>query len=325
MSHDAAPRRKSTAPRLPRRRPVSYKRAMPSPEDRREIVDPELLARLAHLSFRAQRLAEGVLAGMHKSPHHGASVEFAEHREYAPGDELKHIDWKAYAKSDRYQIKQYEDETNLRSFLLVDTSNSMQYGQGAESKITRAALLAAALGYLLLRQGDSVGLLTFGDRLGTYIPPRARPDHFWNLVHTLERAPVGGPTDISRALSHIAEVGGRRAVVFVFSDCLEFDLKFVSLCRQLRRRRHHVQVFQVLHPDEVEFPFEELTLFEELESAQTELADPRGMRAQYLAEMQAFCDDIRKRLLEGDVGYRRVLTTEPAEPLLRQVVGGGGR
>ena len=295
-------------------------------EKLREIVEPELLARLSHLSFRAQRLAEGVLTGMHKSPHHGASVEFAQHREYVPGDELKHIDWKAYAKSDRYQIKQYEDETNLRSFLLVDTSNSMQYGDaaGKNNKLTHAALLAAALGFLLLRQGDSVGLLTFGDRLGTYIPPRARPDHFWNLVHTLERAPVGGSTDITRALSHIAEVGGRRAVIFVFSDCLEFDLKFVSICRQLRRRRHHVQVFQVLHPDEVDFPFEELTLFEELESAQTELADPRGMRAQYLAEMKAFCDDIRRRLLEGDVGYRRVLTTDAPEPMLRQVVGGAG-
>jgi uncharacterized protein (DUF58 family) len=292
-------------------------------EKLRDIVEPELLARLAHLSFRAQRLAEGVLTGMHKSPHHGASVEFAQHREYVPGDELKHIDWKAYAKSDRYQIKQYEDETNLRAFLLVDTSHSMQYG-ARRDKIGQAALLAAALGYLLLRQGDAVGLLTFGDKLGTYVPPRARPDHFWNLVQTLERAPVGGPTDISRALSHIAEVGGRRAVVFLFSDCLEFDLKFVSLCRQLRRRRHHVQVFQVLHPDEVDFPFEELTLFEELESRQTELADPRGMREQYLEEMQAFCDDIRKRLLEGDVGYRRVLTSDDPEPLLRQVIGGAG-
>lgn len=293
-------------------------------EKLREIVDHELLARLSHLSFRAQRLAEGVMTGLHKSPHRGASVEFAQHREYAPGDELKHIDWKAYAKSDRYQIKEYEDETNLRSFLLVDTSNSMQYGAGGESKIGRAALLAAALGYLLLRQGDAVGLLTFGDRLGTYVPPRARPDHFWNLVHTLERTPVGGPTDISRALSHVAEVGGRRAVVFLFSDCLEFDLRFVSLCRQLRRRRHHVQVFHVLHKDEVEFPFEELTLFEGLETPETELADPRGMRAQYLAEMQGFCEDLRKRLLEGDVGYRRVLTTDDPEPLLRQVVAGAG-
>jgi hypothetical protein len=143
------------------------------------------------------------------------------------------------------------------------------------------------------------------------MPPRARPDHFWNLVQTLERAPVGGPTDISRALSHIAEVGGRRAVVFLFSDCLEFDLKFVSLCRQLRRRRHHVQVFQVLHPDEVEFPFEELTLFEELESRPDRAGGPaRHARAVPRAEMQAFCDDIRKRLLEGDVGYRRVLTTD---------------
>jgi len=292
-------------------------------EKLRDIVEPELLARLARLSFRAQRLAEGVLTGLHKSPHHGASVEFAQHREYVPGDELKHIDWKAYAKSDRYQIKQYEDETNLRSFLLVDTSRSMQYGERRD-KIGQAALLAAALGYLLLRQGDAVGLLTFGEKLGTYLPPRARPDHFWNLVKTLESAPVGGPTDISRALAHIAEVGGRRAVVFLFSDCLEFDLKFVSLCRQLRRRRHHVQVFQVLHPDEVDFPFEELTLFEELESRQTELADPRGMREQYLAEMQAFCDDIRKRLLEGDVGYRRVLTSDDPDPLLRQVIGGGG-
>ncbi len=306
---------------MPTSRPPSYKRYAVT-DKLRDIVDPTLLARLSHLSFRAQRLAEGVLTGLHKSPLRGASVEFAQHREYVPGDELRHIDWKAYAKSDRYQIKQFEDETNLRSFLLVDTSNSMQYGEKGHTKLEAASVLAAALGYLLLRQGDAVGLLTFGERLGTYVPPRARPDHFWNLVRTLEHAPAGGQTDLVRALSHIAEVAGRRAVVFVFSDCLDFDLKFVSLCRQLRRRRHHVEVFQILHPDEVDFPFEDLTLFEELETEATELADPRGMRDQYLREMKAFCDDVRKRLLEGDVTYRRILTTDSPEPVLRRVVSG---
>jgi len=215
----------------------------------RTVVDSELLARLAHLNVHPRQVVEGTLTGQHRSPHQGASVEFAQHREYAPGDEIKHIDWNAYARSDRYQIKQFEDETNLRAYLLLDTSGSMDYARaGLLTKLDYAARLTAALAWVLLRQGDAVGLLTFGERLGTYVPPRSRPDHFWNLAHVLEEAPVGGPTDVVGAMEHIAEVSGRRAVVFLISDCLDFSGRIAAIARQLRRRRHRVVVFHFTDP-----------------------------------------------------------------------------
>ena len=241
----------------------------------RQVVDPEVLARVGGLGLRARLLAEGALQGQHRSPHRGASVEFAQHREYTPGDELKHLDWKAYARQDRYVVKQFEDETNLRVFLLVDTSNSMNYG--APSKLDFGATVAAAL---------------------------------------------AGETKIAPALEHLSEAAGRRAAIYLVSDLLDFDPRTVALLRELRRRRHKVQVLHVLHPDEVRFPFEDLTLFEALETAEEELADPRGMRDQYLEEMRAFCEDLRRRLGEGDVGYRRVETTEPIDTLLLELLSG---
>ena len=288
----------------------------------RSIVDPELLARISGLTVRAGQMVEGALTGLHKSPHHGSSVEFAQHREYSPGDEIRHIDWKAFGKSDRHYVKQFEDETNLRTYLLLDTSGSMDYGrEGNPTKLVCAARLAAALAWLLLRQGDAVGLLTFGERLGQYVPPRARPDHFWNLVRVMEAAPVGGATNVVGALEHIAEVAGRRSLVVLMSDCLDFDERLTALCRQLRRRRHQVAVFHVLDPDETEFPFKELTEFEGLEDAQRALADPRGMRDQYLLEIASWIEGLRRSLLEGGVAYHRVDTGEPVDHTLHRFIG----
>lgn len=284
---------------------------------RRPIVDPELLARVGGLAYRARHLAEGVLTGLHKSPHHGASVEFAQHRQYEPGDEIRHIDWKAFAKTDRYHVKQFEDETNLRCWLLLDTSGSMDYAAaGRPTKLTYAGRLAAALAWLLLRQGDAVGLLTFGEKLGRYVPPRARSDHFWQLARVMESEPVGGRTNVVAALRHVAEVAGRRGLVMLFSDCFDASERLVGLARQLRGRRHEVVVFHVLDPDELEFPFHDLTEFEDMETGEREMADPRGMRDQYLREMKAFCDGLRRRLREGDVHYRRVRTDEDPERVL---------
>ncbi|MCA9540931.1 MAG: DUF58 domain-containing protein [Myxococcales bacterium] len=292
----------------------------------REVVDADLLARLSAMTFRVGQVVEGVLSGLHKSPHHGSSVEFAQHREYTPGDEIRHIDWKAVAKSDRYYIKQFEDETNLRTYLLLDTSASMDYASaGQPTKLLHGARLAAALAWLLLRQGDSVGLLTFGEKLGEYLPPRARPDHFWQLVKLMEAAPVGGRTDVVGALEHIAEVAGRRSLILLISDCLDFDPRLAALARQLRRRRHRVGVLHVLDAAELEFPFKELTLFEALETDERELADPRGMREQYLKEINAWREGLRRELLDGDVGYRLIDTRTPIDRCVYDLVSGGGR
>ncbi|MFN3202983.1 MAG: DUF58 domain-containing protein [Bradymonadia bacterium] len=291
----------------------------------RQVVDSALLARVAGLGLTAAQLAEGTMTGLHKSPRHGASVEFAQHREYVPGDELKHLDWKAVAKSDKYYVKQYEDETNLRTFLLVDTSASMNYARkGLPTKLEYASQMATALAYTLLRQGDAVGLLTFANGLGHYVPPRARPDHFWQLARTLERAEIEKGTDLVRPLEHIAEVGGRRGLVLIFSDAMDFRDQVAALSRQLRRR-HQVAFFHVLDPDELEFPFDELTLFEGLEEDERLLADPRAMKEQYLIEMRDFCANLKRDLAEGDVRYTRVRTDEPPERTLLSFLAGPGR
>ena len=294
----------------------------------REVVDTELLSRLAGLGVRVRQAMEGSLTGAHRSPHHGSSVEFAQHREYAPGDEIRDIDWKAFGRTDRHYIKQYQDETNLRTFLLLDTSGSMDYGsaRAVERKIDYAAKMAAALAWLLLRQGDAVGLLTFGDRVGTVIPPRARGDHFWNLAEVMSRADIGGRTNVVGALERMAELSARRALIVLLSDCFDFthdDGRLAALARQMRRRGHRVVVLQLLDPDEVDFPFKELTIFEELESDDRELADPRGMRAQYLEELEQFCEQLRRDLLDGDVSYHRVVTSTPIEKTLMHVLGRG--
>lgn len=284
----------------------------------RKVVDPHLLARFGNLALPIRQLAEGALTGHHKSPRQGSSVEFAQHREYAPGDDTRRIDWKAYAKSDKFHLKEYEDETNLRTWLLLDTSGSMDYaGDGPMTKLVYAARLATTFAYMLLRQGDAVGLLTFGERLGEYMPPRARGDHFWNMARLMEAAPIGGRTDAVAALQHVAENAGRRGVVMLFSDCFDFSGQLAGLARQLRRR-HDVIVFHVLDPAEVRFPFDDLTVFEDMETDERVLADPRGMRDQYLIEMRDFCDALRRDLREGDVAYHRVVTDEPHEQRLLQ-------
>ncbi len=288
----------------------------------RKIVDAKLLARLAGLRVRPGQMVEGGLTGMHKSPHHGQSVEFAQHREYSPGDELKHIDWRAYAKSDRHYVKQFEDETNLRTWLLLDTSGSMDYGAGGRpTKLVYSARMTAAIAWLLLGQGDAVGLLTFGERIGRYVPPRARHDHFWHLARLLEDEPVGGPTNAVGALQYLAEIASRRGLVVLISDCMDFDGRLAAVARQLQRRRHRVVVIHVLDDDELEFPFHELTLFEDMESEATELADPRGMRDQYLEEIRVWSEGLRRELLDGGVSYHRVTTSAPLERALFEVLG----
>lgn len=290
------------------------------------FIDPAILVRLSAMGLRVRQAMEGSLMGQHKSPHHGASVEFAQHREYSPGDELRHLDWKAYAKSDRYQIKQFEDETNLRSYLVLDTSSSMDYagGRALESKRRYATQMLAALAWLLLRQGDAVGLLTFGHSLGRFIPPRARPDHFWNLSAALEAPPVGGRTDAVRALTQIAERAGRRSLVILLSDGFDFNEpgRLAAVARQLARRGHHVVMLQILDPDELDFPFKDVTLFEDLEDPEAQLlTDPRAMREAYLESISAYCEDLARGLREGGARHHLLRTDVPLERALLSLLG----
>ncbi|HXU67730.1 MAG TPA: DUF58 domain-containing protein [Polyangia bacterium] len=298
-----------------------------------QILDPVSLARLKNLELRARSVVEGALSGLHRSPHHGSSVEFAEHKEYSAGDEIKHIDWKAYGKFDKYYVKRFEEETELRAYLLIDCSASMGYRGSGVSKLEYARMLAASLAYLLLKQQDQVGMVAFGERLRGYLPPRARSGHLNDLLTALDGVEAQGRTDLPRALAYLSEVVQRRALVVLFSDLLGASNDVRHLLRGLRARKHDVVVFHLLDRDELTLPFEGTTIFESMEDDQKLIADPGDVRKAYLAELDRFVEGYRSSLREGDVEYHLVDTSEaPADVLVRFLTGayrtrmrGGGR
>jgi uncharacterized protein (DUF58 family) len=275
------------------------------------LLDPQVLAQVGHHSVGARRVVEGVLTGHHRSPLRGSSIEFAEHKEYSPGDEIKHIDWKAYAKFDKFYVKQFEEETNLRGYLLVDASASMGYASGPLTKLDYAARVAATLAYLLLRQQDGVGVCLFQDNVGTYVPPRATGAHLVNVLAALERAEAAGKTALAKALRFISEIARRRSLVIVLSDLFDPDPAVGDLLRQLRSREHEVVLFHVLDHDEVDFPFEELTIFEAMESNGRLLVDPPAVREDYLAELKRFVATYERHAREAGIEYWMVDTATP--------------
>ena len=259
-----------------------------------KFLDPVALSRLGTLQLKARTVVEGALTGLHRSPHHGSSVEFAEHKEYSPGDEIRHIDWKAYGKFDRYYVKRFEQETELSAYLVLDCSGSMAYRGAGVSKLEYAAFLAAALSYLLIRQQDRVGLLAFGGEEGGR-----------------------GAISVAAALDRVAELARRRkSLVLVLSDLFDPSPEVVTLLRRLRVMRHDVSVFHILDDHELELPFQGVTLFESLEDDRRLIADPRSIRSAYLRELDAFLKLIRQGLFEGDVEYQLVRTSQPLERTL---------
>lgn len=292
----------------------------PAEPDRRPLaLDPLDLARLSSMAVRARVIVEGAFAGMHHNPHAGTSIEFAEHKEYAPGDDIRHIDWKAVGRVGRYYIKRYEDETEMRTFLVVDASASMGYGRRGVTKLTYASYLAAALGYLLAQQGDPAGLLLFDEGTRQYLPPRTRGGHVRDLLLALEGAYPAGRTQPGRALGHVGELADRRSLVVVISDLLDAPTDLADRLRQLRSRGHDVTLFHVLDPDEVELPFEDLTEFEaiEPEDARRLLVDPRDLADSFRRESLALRERWRLACLESRVEYRFATTQEPPADVLR--------
>ncbi len=284
-------------------------------------LDPVALSRLGTLSLKARTVVEGALSGLHRSPHHGSSVEFAEHKEYSPGDEIKHIDWKAFGKFDRYYVKRFEEETELTAYLLLDRSGSMSYRGDGISKLEYAAYLCAALAYVLNRQQDRVGLLAFGGGAESYVPPRARANHLHDLLRAIEvivDEGGRGETSLVPTLERVSELARhRRSLIVLVSDLLDPSPDLAVLLRRLRVRRHDVSVFQLLDRDELELPFEGTTMFESLEDDRKLLADPRSIRASYLKELNAFLERTRRALAEGDVEHQLVATTQPLEKTLQ--------
>jgi len=279
--------------------------------------DPTSLAKYGRLTLIARGLVEGFLTGVHKSPYKGFSVEFAEHRQYYPGDEIRHIDWRAYGKTDRYYIKEYEEETNLRAYLLVDASGSMAYRGQHASKFQFAQYVAASLAYLMLHQRDAVGLVTHDTRLRQIMPPKANAKHLLQLIHTLEQTQPGGETSLAPIWHDLAGRIKRRGLVVVLSDCFDQIGPLLRALRHFRHRRHEVLLFHILAPEELEFPFSRMTQFRNLErGGHRILVDPGQLRSEYRKNFDTFCTQLREQTRQMRIDYQMLRTDEPVERAL---------
>lgn len=280
-------------------------------------IDPRQLERLAGTRLRARGVVEGVLAGLHRSPHKGASVEFAEYKEYAPGDDLRHIDWRAYGRIDRYYVKQFEDETNLRAWFVLDTSGSMDFAfEDAPKKVTWASTFVAAMAWVLLSQGDAPGLLVFDERPGFTLPPSSKKTRLDDICAVLDAEKAGGGTNVEAALGRIAERVYARSLVVLVSDLLDAGDDVLTLARVLRRRGLEVVVVHVLDRAERELPYEGLTVFEGLEGEGELLADPDDLRAAYRDLMDAHVERVRSACRAGDIEVLSVTTDQPVEGVI---------
>ncbi len=277
------------------------------------LLDPEMLARLAVFPLRARLAMEGYVSGVHRSRSRGVSVEFAEHREYAPGDDLRYLDWKVLGRTDKYYLKQFEEETNLACHLLLDTSESMSYrGPAAQvSKLEYAQRAAAAMAYLVLHQQDCVGLATFDSEVRAILRPSGNPSHLQDVLRVIEETAPGRKTSIGPILHDLAERLKRRGIVIVFSDMFDELGSVLAGLKHLRHRRHEVILMHVLDPAEIEFPFEQATLFVGLEEAGQVPADPPALRRAYLAEFGAYLRQLRAGCREQAIDYLLLRTDRP--------------
>src|SRR3954471_11588465 len=269
------------------------------------FIDPPTLMRIKSLQLRARIVVQGFLSGLHRSPHHGFSVEFSEYRQYSPGDDPRYLDWKLYARSDRYYIKRFEEETNLRCHLLVDLSRSMGYGSVAYTKIDYARTAAATLAYFLSMQRDAVGLVTFDQRIADYLPARYRPGHLHRIMVCLERAVAGTSTDLSAPLEQVAATVRKRGMIVLISDLLAGTEALRSRLGFLRSQGHEVVLMRVLDPAELEFDFKQATTFFDLESGRDLYVDPAAARQQYRQRFSKHAGEIGQACRELGVALHQ--------------------
>jgi len=285
--------------------------------DEKNYFDPKVLAGISNLYLRARWVVEGMMSGVHRSRSKGFSVEFEEHREYSPGDEIRRIDWKALGKTDRYFIKEYEDETNLRAYLLVDTSGSMDYASDGITKFDYGCTLAASLAYLILRQQDAAGVVTFSDHIEAFIPPKAKRDYLLQILHALENRGPGGETNVGRILEEIAGQIKRRGLVVLVSDLLDEPEKILKGLRLFRFKGNDVIVFHLLDPAELSLPFDGNILFEDLEELNLRVvADPRAIRKTYREVVEEFTSRMRQECHDNIIDYQLISTSTPLDRAL---------
>lgn len=291
-------------------------------EDPKRYLHPKTIARISQLDLRAKQVVEGFLSGMHKSPVYGQSVEFVQHREYVPGDDLRRIDWKVWSRSDKFVIKQFEAETNLRAYIVVDASESMLYGAdkhrkaGTMHKYEYAATAAACLTYLTVKQQDSAGLITFDEDVRQVLPPRSSQQHLDGVVKALHISKPRQKTDPLKIMQRVAESMPSRGLVAIFSDLLCDREPLFKGLEMLRHRRHDVMVFHILDDDELLFPFGGMTRFEGLEEMPHLLCDPRALRDSYLDVLEEYLTEVRRGCTRIGVEYNLVRTSDYLDAVL---------
>jgi uncharacterized protein (DUF58 family) len=288
-------------------------------------LDPRAVARLGKINLVARGVVEGFITGLHKSPYHGFSVEFSEHRAYAPGDELRHIDWKSLARTDRLVVKLFENETNVRCYILLDKSGSMGYRSDELTKLEYACYLAGCLAYLMIRQQDSVGLVAFDEAAGRFIAPRSMPSHLSVILGELEKIKAGAATGIARTFHDLAEKMKRRSLVVILSDLLDDEREVMKALHHFRHRKHEVILFHILDRAEREFPFVRLADFVDMETGERLQVDPRYAREAYLEELGGFIDRFRHECAKSLVEYVPVDTSTPFDLMLAQYLARRGR
>src|SRR5262245_35135315 len=291
--------------------------------DYRKYLDPRTLARISSLDLRARLIVEGLMTGMHRSPYQGISVEFAQHRPYVQGDDIRHIDWKVFGRSDKVYLKQYLEETNLHLICIVDASESMGYGtlrsEGAEwTKYDHATAIAASLSYMAIQQQDSVGLAIFDQVLSRYFKPSNSPGQWKIVVNELQQVPRWNKTNTGKILDQIAEKLTHRSLLVILSDFFDNIESIRQGLRHLRYKKHEIMVFQILDPTEIEFPFEDVTLFKGLEEAGELLTEPRSLREGYLEQLRLFTDELKKTSRGMNIDFQRFSTSEALDVALSQ-------
>lgn len=285
-----------------------------------KYLRPEVLRRISRLELRARAVVEGFFSGLHQSPYRGFSVEFAEHREYSPGDDLRHIDWRVFAKSDRFYVKQYEEETNLRSHIVLDCSGSMAYpehpGDGRMTKWDYASTVAACLAFVQAQQQDAIGLILFDEEIRRQLPAAAKTRQLGNIIEVIENNAPGNKTLVKALFRYLADYIQRRAMVIIISDFLTNVDDVLAGLQRLRHQRHEVLALHVLDHDEIEFPFVDQTLFEGMETDREMVADPQALRRSYLEQVRGFIHRLRSFCANHGVDYTLLSTTDALDVAL---------
>ena len=289
------------------------------------FLDPKVLASISNLELRARTVVEGFVSGLHKSPHRGFSMEFTDYRHYNPGDDIRHVDWKIYARSGEYFIKQYQDETNVRCHILLDCSASMGYGSDTPTKLEYGRTLASALSYFMFKQKDAVGLTTFDDNILEYLPARYRRGHLMQILRVLANVKPGDGTHLARPISDLAFGLNRKSMAIVISDLLDDEAAIVDGLQHLRFKGNDVIVFHIMDNAELTFPFERISDFEDSESHEIVAVAPQSVKEAYLEELEKFCDFYRQKCRANGIDYCLLNTAKPLDVALASYLSKRGR